>query len=112
MYTFREILAYMNAGKVFTCKVISFNKKKRSGGEVQAYRAVLLQRQDSSKLRPLTAVERKAAQEAPIVSRDPNHRIHYTRNIQLVTDDGFLTQVIRKIHIPLIIEFNGEKVTP
>jgi len=53
MYTFREILAYMNAGKVFTCKVISFNKKKRSGGEVLEYRAVLLQRQDSSKLRAI-----------------------------------------------------------
>lgn len=102
----------MNAGKVFTCKVVQYDKQKRRGGEVKEYQAVLLQRQDSSRLRPLTEAEKRAAREVEPVVRDPNHRIHYTRNIQLVTADGFLTQVIRKIHIPLIVEFNGEKVTP
>lgn len=110
MISFREILRIIHSGQVFTCKVVTFDKKQQTGGELRDYRAVLLRRDPMHNLRPSTKPELQEYDRQ--IQRDPNHRIHYTRNIRLVTADGFKTQVIKKIHIPLIVEFNGQKVTP
>jgi hypothetical protein len=110
MISFREILTHIHSGKVFSCKVVTFDKQKQTGGELREYRAVLLRRDPMPNLRPSTAQELEAYNKK--IQREPNHRLHYTRNIRIVTEDGFKTQVIKKIHIPLIVEFNGQKVTP
>jgi hypothetical protein len=41
----------------------------------------------------------------------PNHQPNYTRNVRL-TSAGTPTSIIKKIHPPLLIEFNGKIVVP
>lgn len=110
MISFREILRIIHSGQTFSCTVVTYDKKQKRGGQLREYRGVLLQRDPMPKLRPSTPQELEDYDRQ--IKRDPNHRLHYTRNIRLVTADGFKTQVIKKIHIPLIVEFNGQKVTP
>lgn len=112
MYSFRQILNVMAAGQVFTCKVVSYDRTRRTGGEVIELSGKLLKNEEvrGKAGRQLT---RSEVQQAALMGlrRDPNHRTWYTRNIQLYAD-GIPTIVIKKIHIPLIVEFNGELVTP
>jgi len=89
MISFREILRIIHAGQVFSCKVVTFNKKEQTGGHLREYRAVLLRRDPMPKLRPSTQKELQDYDRK--IERDPNHRLHYTRNIRLVTEDGFKT---------------------
>lgn len=110
MISFREILNVIHSGQVFNCTVVTYNKQNRTGGQLRNYRGCLLRRDPMPNLRPSTKQELQEYDRK--IKRDPNHRLHYTRNIQLVTSDGFKTQVIKKIHVPLIVEFNGQKVTP
>ena len=67
-------------------------------------------RQQQDRQRPPTFLEAKAQQLA-MAKRNPRHRRWYTRNICLL-QNGVLTSIIRKIHPPLILEFNGQIVVP
>lgn len=108
MISFKEISDFMNTGQVFTCKVITYDRKRKTGGEVKAYRAILMKGQSSSnRLRPSTLAEQVKTEK-----RNPQHKKWYTRNIRIVSVDDFETQMVRKIHIPLIVEFNSQTVTP
>lgn len=110
MISFREILEYFKKDQVFTCRVLSYDKKKGTGGEVLEYRGVLLQRDPQILMR--NATDKELKEQGLEDLRNPNHSKHYTRNINIVTKDGFKTTIIRKIHIPLLIEFNNQTVTP
>ncbi|MEO0334271.1 MAG: hypothetical protein AAF223_21805, partial [Bacteroidota bacterium] len=92
-----------------TCS-ISYDKKKDIGGEQLEYRAVLLQKDPQLLMR--NATDKELQEQGLEDIRNPNHRKHYTRNINVVTSDGFRTTIIRKIHIPLLVEFNNQTVTP
>jgi len=109
MITFRQISDYLASGQPFTCKVVSYDRKRKQGGKVNDYEAKLLQREEKSTGRGRTRIEE--LRETAASGRDPNHRRWYTRNIQLLVD-GHPTAVVKKIHIPLIVEFNGQPVVP
>lgn len=115
MISNQQILAYMESGKVFSCKVVAFNRGKKKGGQVKDYPEAILVQATSDKPktgRPPTEIEqlKKQLEDDPI-KKDPNHRANYTRNIR-ECQDGFPTSLTRTIHIPLILEFNGQTVTP
>jgi hypothetical protein len=111
----KEALAYMESGKIFSCKVVSYNRKSDKGGEIKHYPEALLLRQveeTQTNDRPMTTIERLQAKiEMPKLHKNPNHHIHFTRNIRDV-QDGHPTGIIYKIHPPLLLEFNGLTVTP
>lgn len=110
MYTFKRISDYLNTGQPFTCKVISYDRRRKSGGDVNEYEGVLVQRSGRGR----TAVEQMKAELVELDSidkRSPNHRHWHTRNIRLLAN-GHPTSTIKKIHLPLIVEFNGEAVVP
>jgi hypothetical protein len=113
MYSFRQILSYMESGREFTCKVVTYDRSRRDGGEVIEITGRLLRKDEDTRHqggRNLTKEERKRDSIYGL-KRDPNHRRWYTRNIRLYSD-GIPTIVIRKVHIPLIVEFQNEPVTP
>jgi hypothetical protein len=113
MYSFRQILSYMESGREFTCKVVTYDRSRRDGGEVIEITGRLLRKDEDARHqggRNLTKEERKRDSIYGL-KRDPNHRRWYTRNIRLYSD-GIPTIVIRKVHIPLIVEFQNEPVTP
>jgi len=101
----------MNSGQVFTCKVVSYDQKRKTGGEINEYRAILMQAEKQGpNLRPMTPREKLKSESKD--KRNPKHKQWYTRNIRIVTHDNYETTMVRKIHIPLIIEFNNQTVTP
>lgn len=112
MWTFKRISDWMNAGKLFTLQVVSYDRKRRTGGDVQYYEGRLVQaNSDNARGRSLTQVERLQARLDDALPRDPQHRKWHTRNIRLYAN-GQPTGIIKKIHLPLIIQFNGEDVVP
>jgi len=111
MFTFRKISDWMNSGQEFSCRVISYDRKRKAGGQVLYYEGVLVRAQDLGHDRSLTRKEKLQALLDADMPRDPNHRKWHTRNIRLLTN-GHPTGIIKKIHLPLIIEFNDQPVVP
>lgn len=112
MFTFKAISDWMNAGKIFSCRVISYDRKRKSGGQVNYYEGKLVQGRDlQAGARAFTRAETLDFLVANGLPRDPKHRMWHTRNVRLYAD-GQPTSIIKKIHLPLIIEFNEQPVVP
>jgi hypothetical protein len=111
--TVKECLTQMETGKPFSCKCITFDRKRRTGGEVLDILEAVLLTNDA----PLTPSDRAPTPlEAHIANiatapKKPNHEKFYTRNVRLCSA-GHPTETIKKIHPPLFIEFNGMTVVP
>jgi hypothetical protein len=106
--TIKEMLRVMESGETFSIdKAVSYDRKRKTGGDIIEYpEARLVQaEQEPTSDRPLTRVEQLKKQKA----RVPRHRKWYTRNIRLCIG-GHPTGQIRKVHPPLILEFNGKTV--
>jgi len=111
MITIKNILSYMESGKPFSLTLISYDRKRKKGGQKISYpEAILVQKEQKQTNRTLTKIEQQKQQLAKL-KKNPNHRKWYTRNIRIL-QDGHHTSLIKCIHPPLIIEFNGEKVVP
>lgn len=101
MYTFRQVIDEMNRGEPFTCTFITYSSKRKKGGRIRDIEAKVIRPEDIVS-RPVTEHEEKER------SKDqPRH----VRNVILLVD-GFPTNQVRMINIPLIIKFNGESVVP
>ena len=120
MISIKKCLEVMHSGAVFSLRVVSYDKRRKDKtGKVREYaEAVLLwgdEKEVGSKKRSereMTALEKSLMAAPPIAEteRNPNHAIHYTRNIRILMD-GQPTEAVVKIHPALIIEFNGEPTT-
>ncbi|MCA8830179.1 hypothetical protein [Hymenobacter pini] len=110
----KQVLEQMQTAKEpFSLRFVKLNEGKQEGGEVVFYDAVRL----SSRAQPeggASAVEGEGASEraddmhqktAAKGTRAPNHSDHMTRNLVNTRNGRFL-----KVHIYLLLEFNGKKV--
>lgn len=114
----------MHSGAVFSLRVVSWDERRKDRrGQVLEYKEAVLVWGIASttpptgaalltKERDMTPLERSLTGEsdAQAWKRNPNHAEHYTRNIRVLVD-GQPTEVIRKVHPALIIEFNGQTTT-
>lgn len=111
----KEMLAVMETGQPFSLTFVTYDRKRKKGGEIRTYdEAVLCQSTTtttSKNNRPMTRMEQMEAflHEEPI-KRNPNHQQHYTRNIQLL-QQGHPTAIRKKIHPLLVTKFNEMTVT-
>lgn len=88
------VLAKMTEGKPFDVIFVTADREKNTGGEIVEIRGARLA--TPKREGPIArATKKKTAQ---------NHHANSTRNIVLANG------LIRKIHIRLIIQFNGKKV--
>jgi hypothetical protein len=119
MISIAEVLEKMHAGGVFSLKVVAYDRRRRekSGKIVEYVEAGLVwgdggddRTKNKTAERAPTALERQLS-GLDENRRKPNHSGWYTRNIRLY-QGGIPTEAVRKIHPPLIIEFNGEKTCP
>ena len=105
----------MESGKSFSCKVVSYDRKRKKGGVVLHYpEAELVKASDADKEDSLQRMPTKMEQQhlqIEAIKRNPHHKKWYTRNIRIL-QDGFPTAIIKTIHPPLLIEFNGQNVFP
>lgn len=107
--TLKAMIAEMQTGATFSCTVISFDKKRGTGGEILEYHEARLfdPKLEQHASRAATEVER--LRERLQESRNPNHGKHFTRNIMLMMN-GHTTSETRKIHPPLVVSFNNQTV--
>lgn len=101
--TIRDMLKEMKTGGTFSATVLSYDRKRRSGGQIKHYPELRLYQEGLELGRGLTPAERKPR------ARKPRHGHHYTRNV-VVMQNGTPTSIIRKIHPPLVMRFNGKTV--
>lgn len=120
MITIRQCLEIMHAGEVFSLKVVSYDRRRKDKtGRIQEYPEAQLVWGDggSDRVRPpgerqMTPLEQAlSTSQTEQDKRDPKHKFWYTRNIRL-RQNGLETEVIKKVHPPLIIEFNGQITCP
>lgn len=90
-----EALEIIESGNPFTCKVVSYDKKRGTGGKIHVYECI----SDRQQHERSTVVPTKAQ----------NHFDNATRNVTILAD-GHRTSVPRKLHIDLLLEVNGVKV--
>ena len=106
----KQVLAQMAAAvEPFSLRFVKLNEQKGTGGEIVELREQLLsgrgnQRPAASAPAITAAPESVDELEAHLV-RNPNHYDNMTRNLVSRLNGNF-----SKVHIYLILEFNGQKV--
>lgn len=112
--TISRMLKLMEEGHIFSCTYVSYDRQRRKGGNLKRIEEGVLVQGDAAntnKPRLMTKAEHYEAIIATRGKRAPNHKEWYTRNVRLCVS-GHPTSVIKKIHPPIIIEFNNLTVVP
>ncbi|MDO7849230.1 hypothetical protein Q5H92_22895 [Hymenobacter sp. M29] len=101
--TIKQVLAEMAAAvEPFALRFVKLNESKGTGGEVVELAGQLLSGRGSSKApSPKEGGEEVSAHQV----RKPNHYDNMTRNLVSTLNGNY-----SKVHYPLILEFNGQKV--
>ncbi len=95
-----EVIDHMEALMPFDITYVTADKKRGTGGDIKQCRG-WVKCDLSSQPEPILRKNKISYAEA----KDPNHRLHKTRNIM-----NPVTREIRKLHLRLIVEFNGKRV--
>lgn len=105
----------MHSGELFSLKCVTYDRKR----EDRCGRVLFIERGrlvwgDKGKPKPqtrkMTALEAELAGLTAAKKKNPHHQEFYTRNVRQYVGD-LPTADIRKVHIRLIIEFNGLPTT-
>ena len=106
----RECLDFMESGQTFSFSAYTLNEQKGTGGQLLEYTEA---RWLTSEVKQEVDYQIVAiVQGNPIkqpIHKNPQHRLHSTRNVRILAD-GHPTNLIIKIHIDLMVVFNGRKV--
>jgi hypothetical protein len=102
--TLKQVLAHMaSTADPFTLRWVKFNEQKNEGGEIVEAAGLL---QSARGEQPATAAPSGGTwHPAGEVRRRANHFKNFTRNLKSTLNGNF-----SKVHIYLILEFNGKKV--
>jgi hypothetical protein len=110
----RECIDWMNSGLPFSFKCCSYDEKrpKKSGKWITAGEALCLiadknKSEEEGEDENITESEGKEVEKPS--KRSPNHRYFFTRNVRLCVGSKPVGLPI-KIHLDLLIRFNGRKV--
>jgi hypothetical protein len=117
MITTKDMLEQMKTGDIFSCRVVKYDRKRKTGGQIIEVHQAVLAQSDKNKRDDLVPNQSYLVPERILTpfeqlqkkNKNPHHKKHYTRNIRLYVD-GTPTEQILKVHPPLIIEFNGKQV--
>lgn len=96
-----DVLKAMDGPAPFAIAYITADRKKRTGGQIKT----IAQAQRLERLSDLPDNILRLNRISITESRSPNHYDNKTRNIYIPA-----TRAIRKVHIKLIVGFNGKKV--
>ena len=99
----------MKTGEPFSCVVVSYDKKRKTGGKIIHYGEAILYnaREQQAATRGQTRVEELREQLRN--RRNPHHSKHFTRNIQLLINGHPVGDPV-KLHPPLVVRFNDQSV--
>lgn len=123
LITITSALKIIQSGQPFTFQCVTYDRTRKKGGKIIEGEAKLLQKEEHPNpefefphepaARPMTETEEKISRLHSIGDgrKNPNHHLHFTRNIVLLAN-GHPVHPPIKIHPPLLIEFNGKTVVP
>jgi len=97
---FEEAIKLIESGSPCFLKYVTYDHKRKSGGDIKEMEAVCTFKKSSEKSTPKTPNLNVKAQ---------NHKDNFTRNFALVVGDR-VTQNIKKVHLHLVLEVNHQKV--
>lgn len=102
----KEVLQIIHSRAWFSCSLISASKAKHSGGTIiHLQRCRLARRQPQEFVQALHEFEQLPAQlKAAAPGRNPNHALHFTRNLELPGNQLF------KVYPLFIFRINGREV--
>lgn len=106
--TIQEMLAEMETGNPFSIKFVSFDKQRKTGGEVRSFPALVLNQKNKAK-EPVKSTSDNPLNDVVKKTRNPNHFKNATRAARVMIG-GCITDTIKKFHIFLILEFNNKKL--
>lgn len=114
----QQMLREMETGIIFNIIYVTYDRQRKKGGKVITHQEAKLHRAADALAasaevhqRPLSIAEKTALLQSASTTRSPHHGEHYTRNVVLM-QHGHTTSQIRKIHIPLVVKFQGKIVVP
>jgi hypothetical protein len=101
MITIKDCIRVIRSGAVFSATVVTFDVARKTGGDLFSFEGV------AAKPLPLSG----AVGETPITKREvaQNHSDNFSVNIRMVVA-GVATDLVRKIHPPLLVRFNNIEV--
>jgi hypothetical protein len=92
----------MDSGDPFKISFVTYDKRRKTGGKwIQVDEAIESGQRNTGK----AAASASAQDPISDGSKNPNHRLHGTRNIIILP-----SKKLRKVNIRLIKEFNGAPV--
>lgn len=103
-----EMLAEMEKGNPFSIKFVSFDKQRKSGGEIKTIDKCVLTRTKGERKQHLGNEKFQKVVRGKR-TKNPNHFHNSTRAVQLMIGD-VLTESVKKFHFYLVLEFNGKKL--
>lgn len=109
----RQMLIRMESGEIGTFRVVKYNRRLGTGGDILVIKQGFLQKKDRDMGK---AIRKELAQDTQpmtptAISKNPRHYINYTRNLHIL-ENGRPTNRMIKIHPSLILNYNGLKVVP
>jgi len=114
----QQMLREMETGIIFSITYVTYDRQRKKGGKVITHQEAKLHRADDAiaaektlMQRPLSEAEQAVATQYTNAKRSPHHGEHFTRNLVLM-QNGHTTSQIRKIHIPLVVKYQGKTVVP
>jgi hypothetical protein len=105
--TLRECLNIMDAGLPFSIKVQPYDEKRDLKGRERGW----IELQEAMSIRTISESDKDEthAKRVKKSKRNSNHRYHATRNIRIAINKKPIGD-ITKIHVDLIVRFNGRKL--
>ena len=98
----QEALKIMESGKPFAVRVVSYDRKRKSGGAIKFY-SELVTTKTASEFHP------KLEKQNTPASKAQNHHENFTRNFfQCI--NGVPTSCIKSLHIYGVLEVNSIKL--
>ncbi len=98
-YNLRQCLEILQSGNWCSLRFITGNENKRTGGKVMELAKCRIARN-----KPAASVKNNAATSIAGKPKDPNHALHFTRNVELQN------RQIVKVHPILITHINNTAV--
>lgn len=99
------MLDAMDSGAPFSVEYVKFDYRRKRGGQIQFYPSCIILKNEkkNTATKPADFVDRGRN------TRNPHHYEHSTRSFSVVIN-GTVTSTIKKLHIYLVLSFNGKKL--
>lgn len=102
LLSLKEAIAIMESGQPFAVRFVSYDKKRKKGGQIRFFSELVTTR-NSSIYHPA-----QSKRNTP-KSKAQNHSEHMTRNFYQCIS-GRPTSVVKSLHLYGLLEINGTKV--